>query len=201
MGRALAPFRLLFLEEPVAPEFWADYPRIRDACGLPIAAGERVATIFGMRPLIEGGALDIVQPDTGRFGGLSQMRKLAAMAEARNIMVAPHSGTLGPVAEFAALHLLAAIPNALMLERLEEDWEGRGRVVSAQPVIRDGHALVPDAPGLGVDIVEEEIARHPSERNVAVPGGAGNRNYEPGTQASFVYTQPRFRRAQAFGEE
>ena len=79
----------------------------------------------GVRPLIERDLVDVIQPDTGRARGITQMRKMAGMAEAHFITLAPHSGSLGPVAEFAALHVMATIPNALMLERVEFDWQGR----------------------------------------------------------------------------
>src|ERR1700730_7040713 len=104
--------------------------------------------------------------------------KIAAMAEAHHITVAPHSGSLGPVAEVAALHVLAAIPNTLILERLEDDWVGRYEVTD--PVIKtfDGYLAVPDAPGLGIDIVEEAVARYPSQRNVSVSGGPDTGAYE-----------------------
>jgi galactonate dehydratase len=141
--------------------------------------------------MVEREIVDVIQPDTGRAGGISQMKKLAGMAEAHHIMMAPHSGTLGPVAEFAALHLLAAIPNTLMLERIENDWSGRNEVISAPPVLENGALLVPTAPGLGVDINEEAVARYPSERNVSIAGGG----YEPGTEGEFVYVQTRFKRA------
>lgn len=124
IGRALEPLNLLFLEDPVAPDNMDGWRRVRDKVALPLAAGERLATLADMRPFIDERLLDVLQPDTGRFGGLTQMRKLAGMAEAHGLTIAPHSGSLGPVAEFAAVHLLAAIPNALMLERMEPDWSG-----------------------------------------------------------------------------
>ena len=88
-----------------------------------------VSTLWGIRPYVERELVDVIQPDTGRAGGITQMRKMAAMAEAHYITMAPHSGSLGPVAEFAALHVMATIPNALMLERVEFDWSGRYEVV------------------------------------------------------------------------
>jgi len=194
LGRALEPYHLLFLEDPVAPENLDGLARVGDAVAIPIAAGERVATIWGWRELIEREIVDVIQPDTGRAGGLSQMKKLAGMAEAHHIMLAPHSGTLGPVAEFAALHVLAAIPNTLMLECILDDWHGREKVIGAPPVLEQGHMRVPTAPGLGVDIDEEFIARHPSRRNVSIPGGG----WEAGTEAEHVYVQTRLRRAASF---
>jgi L-alanine-DL-glutamate epimerase-like enolase superfamily enzyme len=194
LGKALEPFHLLFLEDPVAPENIEGLARVQDQLAIPIAAGERAATIWGWRAMIERELVDVIQPDTGRAGGISQMKKLAGMAEAHHVMLAPHSGSLGPVAEFAALHLLAAIPNCLMLERIEDDWPGRYETITESPKQQDGHLAVPNAPGLGVDIREEFVARHPSTVNVSVAGGG----YEPGTESESVYVQTRLRRAAAF---
>ncbi len=194
LGRSLEPYRLLFIEDPVAPEMTDAYERIRDAVCVPLAAGERLGTIWGLRPLIERDLVAVVQPDTGRAGGLTQMKKIAAMAEAHGITMAPHSGSLGPIAEYAAVHLLAAIPNALMLERIENDWPGRAEVLTHHLTLEDGHLIVPDRPGLGVDINEDFVRSHPSVRNVGIAGGG----YEPGTENETVYFQSRRAHARVF---
>lgn len=121
IGRALEPLNLVFLEEPVAPDDLRGWRLVRDKVALPLATGERLATLMDVKPLLEEGLVDILQPDTGRFGGLTQMKKLAGMAEAWSVMIAPHAGSLGPVAEVAAVHLMSSIPNALILERLHPD--------------------------------------------------------------------------------
>ena len=169
VARALEPYNLLWIEDPVSPDNFDGFRLIRDTAAVPIASGERVAGIFGERELIERNLVDIIQPDGGRAGGITQMKKIAAMAEAHHIMVAPHSGSLGPVAEYGSLHLMASIPNALMLERMEHDWEGRRETIMPHPVQADGFLAVPDRPGLGCDINEEFIARHPSRGNVSEP--------------------------------
>ncbi|MCX2720851.1 mandelate racemase/muconate lactonizing enzyme family protein [Roseibium salinum] len=193
VGRELEKLDLLFYEDPVAPENLDALQRVRDAVDIPLAAGERVSTIWGIRPYVERELVDVIQPDTGRAGGITQMRKMAAMAEAHYITMAPHSGSLGPVAEFAALHVLATIPNVLMLERVEFDWPGRYEVVSPALTSEKGTLRVPDAPGLGVELVEEEIEKYPSNRNVAdMPANANA--YEPGTVGECVYFQTRLRR-------
>jgi galactonate dehydratase len=194
LGRALEPMDLLFYEDPVAPENLDALARVRDAVSVPLAAGERVSTIWGIRPYIERDLVDVIQPDTGRAGGIAQMRKMAAMAEGHFITMAPHSGSLGPVAEFAALHVMAGIPNALMLERIEFDWPGRYEVVRPVLEVVDGALPVPDAPGLGVEIVEEEVARYPARRNVADLPPDDGWGYEPGTTAEAIYFQTRMRR-------
>jgi len=198
IGRRLEPLDLLFYEDPVAPENLDALARVRDAVDIPIAAGERVATIWGMRPYIERDLVDVIQPDTGRAGGILQMRKMAAMAEAHFITMAPHSGSLGPVAEFAALHVMASIPNALMLERVEFDWPGRAEIVRPALQTVDGCLPVPDGPGLGVDLVLEEILKYPSTRNVAT-FPEENWSFEPGTGREHPYFQTRLSRRRKIG--
>ncbi len=193
VGRELEGADLLFYEDPVAPENLDALARVREAVDIPLAAGERVSTIWGIRPYVERDLVDVIQPDTGRAGGITQMRKMAAMAEAHYITMAPHSGSLGPVAEFAALHVMATIPNALLLEKLELDWAGRNTVITPAPTLVDGHLLVPEVPGLGVDIVEDEVAKYPSQMNVIVDSGADH--YEPGTIGQSPYFQTRMRRS------
>ena len=97
------------------------------------------------------------------------MKKMAAMAEAHYITMAPHDGSLGPVAEMAAVHLMATLPNFLILEHLADDVPQRYEVMTGHPVIENSHIVVPDTPGLGIDIVEEAIARYPSAGNVSMP--------------------------------
>ena len=189
------------VEDPIAPENVDGYRRIRDHSSVTLAAGERAATIFGERELIERELIDVVQPDTGRAGGITQMKKIAAMAEAHHIMLAPHSGSLGPVAEYAALHVLAACPNGLILERIEDDWDGRAKTVIPHPVSRDGFIDVPDGPGLGVDIDEDFVAQWPSEMNVSVPISKDSGSYADGTFDEHVYVQTRWKRGAYFPKD
>ena len=93
------------------PEHVENLAKVARHVNLPIAAGERHTQIYGVRELIEREIVDVIQPDTGRAGGLLQMKKMAAMAETHGIGFAPHDGSLGPVAEMAAVHLLATLPN------------------------------------------------------------------------------------------
>lgn len=186
--RELAPLRPLFVEEPLAPENIAGYRALRRATDVPLAAGERHGGFQGCAPLLLEDLVDVIQPDSGRAGGITGLRKIAALAEARFASVAPHAGSLGPVADFAALHLLAAIPNALILERMDPDWSGRDRVIcGGTPELRDGHLMVPTGPGLGVHIDEAFVAANPSIRNVGLPSGG----WPAGTEHAALYTQAR----------
>jgi galactonate dehydratase len=198
--KALEPYHLLWVEDPIAPDNLEGFRRIRDHSSVTLAAGERQATIFGERELIEKGLVDVIQPDTGRAGGITQMKKIAAIAEAHHVMLAPHSGSLGPVGEYAALHVLAAVPNGYILERIEDDWDGRARTIVPHPVQQDGYLTVPDAPGLGCDIDEDFVASHPSEANISIPVTEASGSYAPGTFGEHVYVQPRTGRGVYFGK-
>jgi len=189
MGQALEEYGLLFYEDPVAPENVEALARVAAAVNLPIAAGERHAGVWGVRELLEREIIDVVQPDTGRAGGLWPMKKIAALAEAHYITFAPHDGSLGPVAEIAAAHLCCTLPNFLILEHLADDVPQRYEVMQPQPTIVDGHLVVPTTPGLGVDIVEDAIAQYPSGGNVAPPN----------PDEEYVYVRARSKRAKWLG--
>ncbi|MDF0603742.1 mandelate racemase/muconate lactonizing enzyme family protein [Psychromarinibacter sp. C21-152] len=195
VGRELEPYDLLFYEDPVPPENLDMLARVRDHVAVPLAAGERVGTVHGCRDYIERDLVDVIQPDTGRGGGIGQMRKIAAMAEPHGIMLAPHSGSLGPVAEFAALHIMATVPNALLLERIEFDWPGRYEVVTPVLKVEHGCLPLPTAPGLGVELVKDEIAKYPVQRNVTMPPKDDGRAYVAGTAGEAVHVQTRRARA------
>lgn len=199
IGKALEPYKLLFYEDPVPPDNIEALQRVQDNVDIPIAAGERHSHIWGVRQLIEREIVDVVQPDTGRIGGISQMMKIAAMAEAHYITVAPHSGSLGPIAEYAAIHVLAAIPNALILERVHDDVPVRYEMTLPHIQTIDGHIEVPDRPGLGVDIDEDVVLAHPSKGNTSRPGFEGDGSYESGTFDEHVYVQSRYRRQKTMG--
>lgn len=194
VGKSLEQFNLLFYEDPVPPDNMDALRRVQDNVNIPIAAGERHSHIWGVRRLIEEEIVDVIQPDTGRIGGISQMMKIAAMAEAHYISVAPHSGSLGPIAEYAAIHILAAIPNALILERVHDDVPIRYEVTRPHIQTIDGYIEVPNLPGLGVDIDESVALVHPSSGNTNTPGKEGDKQYEPGTWEEHVYVQTRYSR-------
>jgi galactonate dehydratase len=151
---------------------------------LPVAAGERSSTIYGCRELIEREIVDVLQPDMGRVGGIYQMKKIAAMAEAHHIMMAPHDGSNGPLCEAAAVHVMSSVPNFLILEHRADDVPWRYELVTELPVV-DGHIEVPRRPGLGVELNESVALAHPGVHNVAAVTPA---NLER------MYVEPRARR-------
>jgi galactonate dehydratase len=152
LAQALEPFQPFFLEEPVLP---GDTAALRDLSGrttIPIAAGERLFTRWQFQELIEQRAVAVVQPDLSHCGGIAEARKIAAMAESRNIAIAPHC-PLGPIALAASLQLAACTPNFLIQEHLTL---GEGLLREPFRVV-DGLWAVPDGPGLGIEIDEEKL--------------------------------------------
>jgi len=162
-GEALAAYDPWFLEEPVPPEDIDGLVAVaRGLPAIPIAAGERLITRWAFRPLFERGAIAVAQPDVCHTGGISEVRRIAAMAEAYGVAMAPHN-PLGPIATMANLHLALATPNHLIQEVMRADVPWRDEVVSGLPPIVGGRMAPPLAPGLGVEIDESAAAGHPYE--------------------------------------
>lgn len=169
VGQALEDYDLLFYEDPVPPDNIESLAKVARSVDVPIACGERSSTLYGFRELIERDIVDVIQPDTGRAGGLMQMKKIAAQAETHHIMVAPHDGSLGPIAEAAAVHLMATLPNFLILEHMADDVPWRYELVTEFP-LHDSHVSVPNQPGLGIELDEAVARAHPGGPNVNRPG-------------------------------
>jgi galactonate dehydratase len=160
----LAPYRPGWFEEPVPPENMSALAEVRRAVaplGIPVAAGERLFTRFLFLDLFSERAVDIIQPDVCHAGGIAETRKIAAMAEAHYMPVAPHNAC-SPVGTMASIHLAVATPNFKIQETFDDMVEPWVRdAVIDRPVARDGCFALPDKPGLGVDLDEAVIAAHP----------------------------------------
>ncbi len=167
---ALQPYRLYWLEEPTQPDDLESLARVRSAGPkMDLATGERLYTKWDFVPLLERRLVDVIQPDLCHAGGLTECKKIAALAEAYYVQVAPHSPQ-GPVSTAAAAHLAMAIPNFQILEFVRSA-PYRDRVLREAWAVRDGHLEVPDRPGLGVDLDEDAVAASPA-RLVGIPRGA-----------------------------
>ena len=162
---ALAPYRPFFFEEPCPPENVDGMAHVARAITIPVATGERLVTRFGFRELLEKGACAVIQPDLCHCGGLWEARKIAAMAEAYFVAVAPHN-PLGPIATAVNTHFGFATPNFLIQEAVRADVPWRDEVViGAVAPVRGLHAP-PTGPGLGVEIDEAVAARYPFRQEV-----------------------------------
>lgn len=148
MARKLAEFRLHWLEEPVwPPEDYDGMARVR-ATGMVVAAGENVAGAVAFRQMFERGAVDVAQPGVTRSGGVTETRKIIALAEAFGVRVVPHCAQFGP-GYLASLHLTASLTTPTPIELLYADLEASP--YPAFTTARDGMVVLPQAPGLGCE--------------------------------------------------
>ncbi len=152
---------LLFLEEPVGPENIDELAKIKAAVNVPICVGERRYTRFGFRDLIAHQAVDMIMPDVVRCGGIAETKKIAAMAESYYMQVSPHNPN-SPVSTLASIHVMANIPNGLLLEYVddEQDPPWRNDLLTDPPVIRNGFLQLPTKPGLGSGLVMEAVEKY-----------------------------------------
>jgi len=159
----LEPFAPAWLEEPVPPENLKALAKVAQHTPLPIATGERIHDRLEFRELFEQQSVDVIQPDIGHIGGILEVRKLAATAEAHYVMVAPHN-VGGPVLTAANLHLAACTPNFKIQEHFNDfaDEEVK-QAAPGVPEVRDGAFDLPTAPGLGVDLDVDFVAERPSQ--------------------------------------
>jgi galactonate dehydratase len=165
---AVEEFNPFFCEEPVPPESVAALREVRQAVRVPIATGERLVTRHQFREVFEQQACHVIQPDLCHCGGLFEGKKIAAMAEAYYMGVAPHN-PLGPVANAAALHFALSTPNFLIQEDMLTDVPWRWDVVKHSLETQEGYWLKSEKPGLGVEVNEQEAAKHPFQQEVLHP--------------------------------
>jgi galactonate dehydratase len=162
---ALAPGRPMFVEEPLPPGETAALAAVASRSPVPIATGERLVDRAEFDELFRIRAISIAQPDICHVGGLLEAKKIAAMAEAASIGVAPHN-PLGPIAGVAALHFAVSTPNHVIQEEMVGAVPWYFEVVRGPIRMVDGCWQVPDAPGLGIEVDEAECARHPFQPEV-----------------------------------
>jgi galactonate dehydratase len=160
--RALEDLNLLFVEEPVPPESVEELSVLQRETTVPIAAGERWATIYGVRPFLEKHAVDYLQCDLVNCGGITGMKKIAALAEAHYIGMAPHNPN-GPLATVMNLHYAAAIPNFFILETIGSDADEKlsAEILTTPLRFHSGVLELPPGPGFGVDLVQEALDARP----------------------------------------
>ncbi|MEX0655816.1 MAG: galactonate dehydratase [Phycisphaeraceae bacterium] len=166
-AHALEPYGLYFFEEPCWPEAVDGLVAIRQAVRTPIATGERLVGQHAFCELLEKQACSVLQPDITHCGGLSEARRIAAMAEAYRLSLAPHNPQ-GPVSTAASLELGFATPSYIICESVHADVPWRQDVVSEGFIVEaNGRIVRPNArPGLGVEIDEQEVRKHPFEQEI-----------------------------------
>ena len=155
IARALAPYQPFWLEDPIKMDSLGSLRRYAEAAPAPICASETLSTRWGFRDLLETGAAGVVMLDLSWCGGLSEAKKIATMAEAWHLPIAPHDCT-GPVVLAASTHLALNAPNALIQESVRAYYRTWYRdLVTAVPPVTDGFITVPEGPGLGLDLAPD----------------------------------------------
>jgi galactonate dehydratase len=168
--KALEEYKPFFIEEPLLPENSDSLKYIYQFTDIPIACGERLYSRWDFKPLFHDGSVDIIQPDLSHAGGISEVRRIASMAEAYDIALAPHC-PLGPIALAASLHMDFACPNALIQESSIDIHYNEGfnltEYVKNPEVfdVKDGHISRFDGPGLGIEIDEEKVRKISKEKH------------------------------------
>lgn len=167
LAKALEPYNLYWLEEPCWPEVMDGLAEIQRAVKTPIATGERLVGVHAFRDLLEKRAASILQPDITHCGGLTEARRIAALAEAYRVALAPHNPQ-GPVSTAASLQLGFATPSYVICESVHADVPWRADVVSEGfTVEKQGRLVRPGTkPGLGIEINEAEVRKHPFQPEV-----------------------------------
>lgn len=160
VARAMEPFNLLWLEEPVPPENVAAMREVKRCSPVPLCSGENLYLRWGFRDLLEQQAVDYIMPDIPKCGGLSECRKIANMAEVYYVPLAPHN-VCGPLGTMASAHVCASIPNFLIMEWHWIDYAGWDELtIQDQPIIQQGHVVLTDKPGIGVEVNDEALAKY-----------------------------------------
>lgn len=167
-ARAIEPFGIHWIEEPLPPGDLRGYAELRARSPIPLAAGEAHHTMRDFRALIDGRCIDIVQPSVPGVGGLTEARRIATLAQAQNLRLAPHVWG-GAVGLATACHFIASLPAAphtdhppypLMLEYDMSDNALRTQLLKTPLQLVDGHVLLPEGPGLGVEPDPASVARY-----------------------------------------
>jgi len=158
-ANAIQPYDVLFIEEVAVPGNIEVFKRLKAAIKVPLATGERDRTIWGMIPYLQERCIDVLQPDCAHTGGISQMRKIATLAETYHVPLAPHC-TCSELGLSASLHAAAATPLFLIHEGyLDGHLMPPGVARKSFDVDKDGYASLPQGPGLGVEVDESQFEK------------------------------------------
>ena len=160
MAEALKPAQPYFLEEPIRMENMDALQKLKEKMQIPLATGECLYTKHDFRRLLAKQAADIVQPDICLAGGLMELKKIAGMAEAHYVVVAPHN-PMGPLATMVNVHFAACTPNFLILEYHPDDEAPRKDLIKDPILVKDGYLEIPNKPGWGYEVNEEAFRHYP----------------------------------------
>lgn len=162
LARQLEPFDPLWFEEPTPPDMPEEMAKVATGTSIPVATGERLCSKFEFARVLQSGAAAILQPNLGRVGGILEAKKIAAMAEAQYVQIAPHL-YCGPVVAAANIQLATCSPNFLILESIQKMDGFHADLLLTPLTWEDGYVIPPTTPGLGVELNEDVARAHPYE--------------------------------------
>jgi galactonate dehydratase len=161
LARGIEKYQPFFYEDPLLPDNFDAMALVADKIHIPIATGERLHTIYEFEMLLRRGAVQYVRPDVCMAGGLTHSKKIAALAEAHHAGVVPHN-PLSPVSTAACIQLAACIPNFALQEYPKgEDETPKREIVKSALQLENGFLIIPEAPGLGIELAEDAAERYP----------------------------------------
>jgi galactonate dehydratase len=161
LGRAIEPYHPMFYEDPILPDNFDAMAEVAKQIGIPIATGERLHTIYEFQMLLARNAVQYVRPDVCLAGGITGTKKITALAEAAHVGVVPHN-PLSPVSTAACLQVAACIPNFAIQEYPRgEDRPPKSEIVKTTIRCEDGFLIIPDAPGIGIELAEGAAEKYP----------------------------------------
>ena len=171
LGKFLAENNVFWFEEPFEPEDIDSYVALRSRVSVPLAAGENEFGLQGFRELIRAGALDIVQPDTSRCGGITEAKRVADLAQSAGLRVAPHTWS-DAVAITANAHVVASLPHGITVE-VDQTGNPLIEELLVEPlVVRDGRLSLSNAPGLGIELNPVTLQRYRLNDPLHLPDGS-----------------------------
>jgi len=160
VGRELDRVQIGWWEDPLTPDDTESYPKLADTLNTPIVAGEELCNRFQFRDLFARKSVDIINPDVCRAGGITEMKRIAVLADTHEILWSPHVSTGTAPYVSASIHLACATPNCVIMEGGNSFAGPFGNVLLKQPFDwAPGFAIVPERPGLGVEFDEKELAK------------------------------------------
>ena len=162
LARGIEQFHPFFYEDPILPDNFDMMGLVAENIHIPIATGERLHTIYEFEMLLARNAVQYVRPDVCMCGGITGAKKIAALAEARHVGVVPHN-PLSPVSTAACIQIAAAVPNfALQEYPIGEDVPPKSEIVKST-ITHDGkgYLIIPDAPGIGIELAPDAAEKHP----------------------------------------
>jgi len=177
LDKRLAEFNLYWMEESCQAEFPDELAQIRREIGIPVVIGEATYTKTGFRPLLEKRSADILNPDVACVGGILELKEIAAMAEPFLVAMSPHNYNSTLVALASTVHASATMPNFIITEYFLPFVDFCDQISPNQLKPKNGYIELPTAPGLGIDVDEEALKKHPAkiypQRKLRTPADEG----------------------------